>query len=384
MSADSQILDVAIVGAGPAGIGLAITLQHVGAARVGLLESRTVGASFLRWPGETRFITPSFYGNPFGLVDLNAITPTTSPADLLGEQHPSGPHYAEYLRALATHHKLHIAENCAVTALVLRADGLFNVLTSRGPVLARRVVWATGEFHHPDHARFPGADLCQHYAEVPSFAALAGPERIVIGGFESALDAACHLVAAGHTVRVLAPRPTWLLPDEGDPSVILTPHTRSRIETALTTGRLELIDGARITRVEPTLSATDSTPGFLITAEDGRTWRTAQPPINATGFRKGGGARQIEPLFAWDPETGFPLITTDDESTLTPGLFLVGPHVRHDKIIFCFIYKFRQRFAVVARALAGRLALDAAPLEELRAKGFFLDDLSCCLATCEC
>jgi cation diffusion facilitator CzcD-associated flavoprotein CzcO len=379
--ASEQIIDVAIVGAGPAGLGLAITLQRIGAARVGVLESRTVGASFLRWPAETRFITPSFYGNPFGLVDLNAITPTTSPADLLGEQHVSGPHYAEYLRALATHHKLQIAENCAVTALARRPDRLFHLLTTRGPLLARNVVWATGEFHHPDHTRFAGADLCQHYAEVAAFADLAGDERVIIGGFESALDAACHLVANGRRVRVLSPRPTWLLPDEADPSVILTPHTRGRVEAALATGRLELIDGARITRVAPT---SESASGFLITAEDGRTWQTAHPPINATGFRKGGGARQIEPLFAWNEENGFPLLTPDDESTLTPGLFLVGPHVRHEKIIFCFIYKFRQRFAVVARALADRLDLDAAPLEELRPKGFFLDDLSCCLATCEC
>jgi putative flavoprotein involved in K+ transport len=379
MSSSENILDVAIVGAGPAGLGLAITLQRVGSARVGVLERRTVGASFLRWPAETRFITPSFYGNPFGLVDLNAITPATSPADLLGEQHVSGPHYAEYLRALAAHHKLQIAENCAVTALARRADGLFQILTSRGgPLLAKNVVWATGEFHHPDHTRFAGADLCQHYAEVASFAELDGPERIVIGGFESALDAACHLVAAGRAVHVLSPRPTWLLPEEADPSVILTPHTRGRVESALATGRLELIDGARVASVTRTVT------GFQVTAEDGRTWSTAHPPINATGFRKGGGARQIEPLFAWHEDNGFPLLTADDESTITPGLFLVGPHVRHEKIVFCFIYKFRQRFAVVARTLATRLDIDPAPLEELRPKGFFLDDLSCCLATCDC
>ncbi len=378
MSAPENILDVAIVGAGPAGIGLAITLQRIGTRRVGVLERSQVGASLLRWPAETRFITPSFYGNPFGLVDLNAITPTTSPADLIGQEHLSGPDYAEYLRALAAHHKLQIAENCAVTALARRPDRLFHLLTSRGPVLARHVVWATGEFHQPDHTRFAGADLCQHYAEVAAFAELDGSERVVIGGFESALDAACHLVAAGKSARVLAPRAHWELPEEADPSIILTPHTRARIETARAAGRLELIDGARIT------SVTRADDGFRITAEDGRTWSTAHPPINATGFRKGGGARQIEPLFAWNEENGFPLLTTDDESTLTPGLFLVGPHVRHERIIFCFIYKFRQRFAVVARALATRLDLDPTPLEELRPKGFFLDDLSCCLATCDC
>lgn len=378
MPADDTILDVAIVGAGPAGIGLAITLQHVGVARVAVLERSQIGSSFSLWPAETRFITPSFYGNPFGLVDLNAITPTTSPADLLGIEHPSGTEYTHYLAALAAHHKLQIAETCAVTALARRADGIFDVLTSRGPLLARHVVWATGEFHSPDHTRFTGAPLCQHYAEVPSFAALQGNVRLVIGGFESALDAACHLVAAGKTARVLAPRARWELPEENDPSIILTPHTRARIETARAAGRLELIDNARIVSVARTET------GFLATAEDGRTWHTPHAPINATGFRKGGEARQIEPLFAWHPDHGFPVLTENDESTLTKGLFLVGPHVRHEKIVFCFIYKFRQRFAVVARTIAQRLELDPAPLEELRSKGFFLDDLSCCLATCDC
>ncbi len=378
MNTLENILDVAVVGAGPAGLGLAITLQRIGAHRVGVLERHRLGASFLRWPSETRFITPSFYGNPFGLVDLNAITPTSSPADLLGFEHLSGPDYASYLRALATHHKLQIAENCDVTEVTYGADSLFHLRTSRGPLRARNLVWATGEFHSPDASRFQGADACLHYAEVTGFAQLQGSERIVIGGFESALDAACNLVTSGKSVRVLAPCAHWDLPEENDPSIILTPHTRSRIAAACSTGRLELIAGARITTVDRT------TTGFLVNAEDGRSWTTAHAPINATGFRKGGGARQIKSLFAWHPGHGFPLLTAADESTVSPGLFLVGPHVRHEQIIFCFIYKFRQRFAVVAKAIAERLKIDPTPLNELRPSGFFLEDLSCCLATCDC
>jgi putative flavoprotein involved in K+ transport len=382
MSPADKILDVAIVGAGPAGLGLAVMLRNLGVQRVGVLERERVGASLRRWPRETRFITPSFYGNPFGLPDLNTVTPTTSPADLIGIEHPSGEDYAHYLAALVAHHRLQVAETCAVNALTPlgpRADGLFQLDTSRGKLLARHVVWAAGEFGSPDYQPFPGATLCRHYADIRSFAELPGEERLVIGGFESALDAACHLVAAGKTVRVLGPRATWELPEDSDPSVILTPYTRQRVLAARATGRLDLVSGVRVTRVD----FDDVSQSHLIVTDDGRTWPARFPPILGTGFSKGGGARQIAPLFDWT-DTGFPLLTADDESTLTPGLFLVGPHVRHDKIIFCFIYKFRQRFAVVARALATRLELDPTPLEELRAKGFFLDDLSCCLATCEC
>jgi putative flavoprotein involved in K+ transport len=92
-----------------------------------------------------------------------------------------------------------------------------------------------------------------------------------------------------------------------------------------------------------------------------------------------GAVRQWEPI-----EGSFPLVTATDESTLTPNLFLAGPALRHDDIIFCFIYKFRQRFPVIAATIAARMGIDAAPLEEYRLYNMYLDDLSCCDDTCEC
>ncbi len=81
-----------------------------------------------------------------------------------------------------------------------------------------------------------------------------------------------------------------------------------------------------------------------------------------------------------------------DESTLTPGLFVVGSSVRHGNLIFCFIYKFRQRFAVVANAIANkeseplaqRLGINPTPLQAYRQAGLFLDYLSCCTNDCVC
>ncbi|MDC3070330.1 NAD(P)-binding domain-containing protein, partial [bacterium] len=54
-----EIYDVIVVGAGAAGVGVGITLQHVGIKNYVIVDRDTVGASFAAWPAETRFITPS-------------------------------------------------------------------------------------------------------------------------------------------------------------------------------------------------------------------------------------------------------------------------------------------------------------------------------------
>jgi putative flavoprotein involved in K+ transport len=83
---------------------------------------------------------------------------------------------------------------------------------------------------------------------------------------------------------------------------------------------------------------------------------------------------------------GMPNITENDESTAFTNIFLVGPHIAHGNAIFCFIYKYRQRFAVVVRELLKRLGCEegADVIAEYAKKGFLLDDLSCCANTCEC
>eukprot|EP01048_Picozoa_sp_COSAG05_P001690 COSAG05_NODE_58_length_23277_cov_16.934162_2_plen_114_part_00 len=80
---------------------------------------------------------------------------------------------------------------------------------------------------------------------------------------------------------------------------------------------------------------------------------------------------------------GDPKLTKYDESTICPGLFLCGPQVRQDDEIFCFVYKYRQRFAVVINEIATRLGLETEKaVAKCRQQHMFLDDPSCCKATC--
>ena len=51
---------------------------------------------------------------------------------------------------------------------------------------------------------------------------------------------------------------------------------------------------------------------------------------------------------------GFPLLTPQDESRKTPGLFLAGPAVQHGKYSFCFIYKSLRALALTVTIQVSR------------------------------
>ena len=69
--------------------------------------------------------------------------------------------------------------------------------------------------------------------------------------------------------------------------------------------------------------------------------------------------------------------------TQVPGAFLVGPTVSHGKLSFCFIYKFRQRFGIVANAICTGLGRDTTKaVEACRKMNMYLDDFSCCKSSC--
>lgn len=372
-----QRYDVIIVGAGPAGVGLATMLAKLPDLDYTLLEGGRIGESLRRWPTQTRFITPSFYSNPFGLADLNAVDALSSPALHCGEEHPSGAQYADYLSFIAQQHELPIREDWQVQQVALSADGGFIVSGDQGELRTRFLVWATGEYQFPELAPFPGANWCPHYAEVENWADFTAPRYTVIGGYESGVDAAVNLVQLGRSVRLLARKSFWDSSGPHDPSLSLSPYTRGRLDAAVNTGWLEIVFDADIVEV---VANADS--GFNIHAADGRQWASEQPPILGTGFLSGGGATQIKELWEWDAK-GQVMLTELDESTLTSGLFLAGPQVRHDPQIYCFIYKFRQRFSLIATYLAERLEIDAWVLEEDNQVWGAFGNQECC-EDCQC
>ena len=422
---DPTRFDAVVVGAGPAGVAVGAALAELELDFL-VVDREGVGASFRAWPDETRLLTPSFASNSFGQTDLNAVAPRTSPAFSLGREHPDGPAYADYLEGVVELYEIPVETGVEVVDIERTAPAVdaatgspavdaattdapavdaattgapavdggtatapFALSTTDGPLVADHVVWAAGEFGSPRRDAFTGAaEHGVHYGDVDSWAGFAAEHGtsetdendaadpvLVVGGFESGVDAAVGLVNAGASVTLFDSGDPWNY-THPDPSEALSPFTRERLDAAFETGRLTLEPDTDVVGV----SAVEDGYELVTAAEE--QFRTPVPPVLATGFEPTLGP--VADRFD-DGDRGFPALTDADESTTMPGLFLAGPAVTHDEVRFCFIYKFRQRAPVVAATIADRCGVDTKPLNLWREEGMYLDDLSCCEPeVCDC
>lgn len=365
--------EVVVVGGGPAGVGVGVALAHAGVEDFVILERGIVGSSFALWPEEMRLITPSFPTNSIGMLDLNSIAIGVSPAYSLQVEHPTGRQYAEHLNQVADFFKLPICEEVNVNRVKKDTEG-FQIETNSTTVRSNHVIWAAGEFQYPRITGLEGLENCKHTATLRDYKSLDGDDFIIVGGYESGVDAAYHLAQRGKQVRLFDRGAPWNA-GTADPSVALSTYSLERMRTDLFKQNVDVYPDT------PIQSVAHGDGFYEVIAENGQTFRTESQPLWAGGFV--GSHYMVRDLFE-SREDGFPLLNENDESTITPGLFLCGGAVRHDNLIFCFIYKYRQRFAMVAKAIATSLGLDAEYLETYRNWGMYLDDLSCCGEECVC
>ena len=240
----------------------------------------------------------------------------------------------------------------------------------------------------------------------------------VIGGYESGVDAAVNLAKAGKRCTVLASTATWNV-QTPDPSTELAPYTAERLREVTAAGfspQPELLAPLRVRRVERAEGggynviaewkaaehlplngqrkplATLAEVGVHAGAEGSElVVHTAQPPVLCTGFEGSVVSGAACDLFEFADESdeakgclcGAALLTQEDESTKVPGVFLVGPSVSHGQLSFCFVYKFRQRFGIVANAICRGLGRDTRrAVAQCRQENMYLDDFSCCEGAC--
>ncbi|MCB0328472.1 MAG: NAD(P)-binding domain-containing protein [Bdellovibrionales bacterium] len=186
-------VDVCIVGAGPIGIECAIALKRLGASYVHLERGNL--AATIEWyaPGTTFFSS----SDRIALAGVPLYTANQGKA--------TREDYLLYLRGLVTQFELDIEFHAEVTD-VTRSDSEWTIEYQKGGrtrgVTAKNIILAVGDMHKPRLLGVPGENLphVNHYLEEPH--SYFGQRVLIVGGKNSAVEAAIRLERVGALVTV--------------------------------------------------------------------------------------------------------------------------------------------------------------------------------------
>lgn len=367
---------VIIIGAGPSGIGNACCLKQANIDCL-VLEKKEIGESFSQWPKEMKMITPSFPSNAFGQMDLNSVCFGTSPAFTFSKEHLSGKEYSVYLKAIANYFQLNIKTGVEVENVTKEKDG-WVVETNSEKYFAKYIIYATGETQNPQIENIVGAENCVHSFSVKDYSKLKGESFVVVGGYESAIQSALSLVENGKKVTLVSNEKI----DNGstsDPSKVLSPFTFEKYQ--------KLKENKLYKEIISTVKSVEKTGnGYEVVYENGKI-ETKEKPICATGFSL--LKKPVEKYLTYRQQDGLPKLDENtDEFFGHKNIYLSGPSVRHDGHIFCFIYKFRQRFGVIAEDILKKEKYSKENIDFLvkswKESGLYLKDLTNCADECVC
>ncbi len=187
-NSNSPIHDVAIIGAGPIGLELAVCLKRAGVDYIHF-DAHQIGYTMTWWPHNTYF---------FSTTERLAIAGV--PIQNNYQQRITGEDYLAYLRAIVEQFDLAINTYEPVAALTRTSEGFSlttQPLAGERHYRCRRVVLAIGDMHHPNCLQIPGEDLphVSHYFRDPHD--YFRKRLLIVGGRNSAVEAALRCWRAG-------------------------------------------------------------------------------------------------------------------------------------------------------------------------------------------
>ena len=286
--------DLIIVGAGPSGLATAIEAGKAGLSSI-ILEKGSLVDYIRRFPANlVWFSTPEL----LEIGDVPFVISTVRPTrvDTLN-----------YYRRVVEQHALDIRPHDAVSD-IRREGNRFLVRTEKGlSYEGANVVIATGYFDNPNHLGVPGEELLhvQHYYDEPF--RYAGSTVAVIGGRNSAVEAALDLYRHGVKVTLIHRGAKlsdgvkyWILPD-----------MENRIKGGEVTGEFSSV----VASISPGGATITGPAGKKVVASDFVFVLIGYHPDTTHLARFG---------VAIDPETLAPVCREGSFETNVPGLYVAG------------------------------------------------------------
>lgn len=188
-----QSTDVAIIGAGPIGLELAVALKDAGVEYL-QFDAKQIAHTVSWYPKQT-----PFFSSPDRIAICGVPLNTSDQSKATREE------YLAYLRGIVEQFDLGIRTYERVDTITKQGDAF--VLTTRhaGEVRqyeAKRIVMAVGDMHRPRMLNIPGEDLphVTHYFDEAH--AYFKQRVLIVGGRNSAVEAAIRCCRAGADVHL--------------------------------------------------------------------------------------------------------------------------------------------------------------------------------------
>jgi thioredoxin reductase (NADPH) len=186
--------DVLIVGAGPTGLACAIEVQKIGKKAI-ILDKGCIVNSIYNYPANLIFFTTP------ELLEIGDIPFSTA------NLKPNRQEALEYYRRVAERYHLHICQYQWVKTITGEDDNFRVTATDRSGRIhdykARKIIVCTGYYDLPNKLNVPGEDLPKvyHYFREPH--PFYDSDVAVIGGRNSAAEAALELWRRGARVTLI-------------------------------------------------------------------------------------------------------------------------------------------------------------------------------------
>ena len=293
--------DVIIIGAGPCGLSAAIECQKLG-LRTLIVEKHNIVHSIYLYPVNMQFFSTA------EMLEIGNI-PFASAHDK-----PYRHEALVYYRKVAEHYGLRIATYEEIQDIARQEDGTFDLTTKRTfgdgrKLTAKNIVISSGYFDHPNMLGIPGEDtdkVTHYFREAHPY---AGMKVAVIGGSNSAVDAAMELVRVGAEVTVIY---------RGDDlSGNIKPWVRPLFEGLVSKGKIKTLTRSKVVEIHADHIGVMSSEDSCIQALPN------DFVVAMTGFKPDRGLLGSAGI-AMSEDMDRPVFNSETMESNVPGLYVAG------------------------------------------------------------